>query len=437
MRGGFIALMASVLSVGVVGVANAQTPPVADSAAPTVDEGFSFYTVEHQSISGSEPPNSEWWLKASLRLVGNVPPRSVLYYVLQKGNQRLGEVRCETRSSYSTVGRATVFPHVFASDCQRRDLRVHEAGEFRVEWHLVDGNTDADRTLVTHTVVVRSAPRFDVGSQRPWYPAYYVDRHAELLSTLLYQHPNGFRRYHDESIQVEPGATLDLVFNAAPAWGANSMNLNTGTFLRCRVDGQPVDLRTPWRNGNRSGTRTDAVSITEAGSTLGEEMVPNPSGNPRYDTVPYLFRRYYAVLPLSFGPAGAQGNRDDATNVGEHPGAWECDLRSADARTLRTFRFQVGADGFLVPHEEQAQGGLTLAPGAVLVETVIPEGNPLDVRTDPPSIQRLAFSGRGFHAASLVTAARAVPAVGQPAPRAAGGRPTARGSASRGGRGHR
>ncbi|MFO0697473.1 MAG: hypothetical protein U0230_28100 [Polyangiales bacterium] len=433
MRGRSFAWAVLALVLGTVGAAHAQNQVVGEiPATPVVDEGFAFYTVEHQSLSGSEPPASEWWLKADFRVVGNVPPRSVLYYILKKGSQSLGEVRCDTRSTYSTVGRPTNFPHVFVQACARRDLRVREAGEFQVEWHLLDGNTDQDRTLVTHTIVVRSAPRFDVGSQRPWYPVFYVDRHGELLSSVLYQHPNGFHRYQEESVQVEPGATLDLFFNASPTWGANSLSW-AGAFMRCRVDGQPVDLRTPWRNGNRSGTRTDAVNVTEASSTMGEEMVPNPSGNPRYDMQQYLFRRLYVVLPLSFGPPGAQGVRDDATTVGDHPGAWECDLRTSDARTVRTFRFQVGSDGFLVPHAEQTEGGLTLAPGAVFVETVIPEGNPLDLRTDPSAPARLAFSGRGLRSAPAQAETRTIPAVGQAAPRGAGGRGNSR--AARGGRG--
>lgn len=111
MRGRSFAWAVLALVLGTVGAAHAQNQVVGEiPATPVVDEGFAFYTVEHQSLSGSEPPASEWWLKADFRVVGNVPPRSVLYYILKKGSQSLGEVRCDTRSTYSTVGRPTNFP---------------------------------------------------------------------------------------------------------------------------------------------------------------------------------------------------------------------------------------------------------------------------------------------------------------------------------------
>jgi hypothetical protein len=291
-------------------------------------------------------------------------------------------------------------------------------GEFTIEWTIIDGDTDAATPLARHAILIRSAPNFDPGSNppRPWYPSLYVDRHGELLSTVLWHHPNralegrqGFTRYLSNVRANQAGASLDVMFNASPEWGAN--NNTRGANLRCTKNGERVDLRTAYDRGNTRGTRTDEVQLSDAESSYAQSTVPNPAGdNPRVIQEHYLFRRYYAALPLTFGPENDQ--RPDATPVTE--GQWECEIRNDQGVSLRTFRFTVGADARVASHAEQG-AGLSLAPDAVLIETVIPEDNAIDFRTDPSALSR-AFSGRGFRTDATRAWQRGVRQIGVAAP---------------------
>ncbi len=413
-----------------VGASSAQ----AQSAPPVVDEAYTFYTVDTHTFMDGATPSGEWSLKASFRAFGAISPRSVLKYAIRKGTRVLGEVRCETRDTANAVLRE-FYPGVFAQDCTQRDLYVRELGEVTVQWSLIDGDTDAETPLATHTIFIRRAPNFDAGSTppRPWYPSFYVDRHGELLATVLWQRPNrspggreGFSRYLPNARSSRAGASIDIMFNASPEWGAD--DALRGSNIRCTVDGARVDLRTPYVSGPTSGHRTDEVDVRSSWSSYAQAVVPNPAGdNPRVIQDHFVFRRYYATFPLTFGPAEEQ--RSDATPL--TPGAWECALRNDAGVTLRTFRWTVGADGRVQSHAEQAEG-LSLPSDAVLIETVIPAGNGLDFRTDPASSSRV-FSGRGFRTAAARAWNATIPAIGHAAP-AEPGRAAA--SAGRGRRGH-
>jgi hypothetical protein len=263
-------------------------------------------------------------------------------------------------------------------------------------------------------MIVRAAPRYDLGSTtRPWYPAMYPDRNGELLSTVLFQRFDGAAPYlsPQESVRVKRGAGIDLVVQAAPAYSGN--DATKGSHVRCRVDGAPVELKTPWSYGPSSGTTTDEVWVASTRGILAEAETPNPTGNPRVDKDPLLFRTYYVQLPLV---AGTGASTNEYTVLGKQPGNWECDWRNGEARTLRTFRFTVGADGKVTPHEEQTAHGLSLAPDAVLVDTVVPADDPLDARTNPGTITSTAFAGRGLKSKGLQGLARSVPAKGNPLP---------------------
>ncbi|MBM4376500.1 MAG: hypothetical protein FJ095_15570 [Deltaproteobacteria bacterium] len=384
--------------------------------APTVDEGFSFQSIEWSGVSetgGTPDPKSDWTIKASYRIWGTFPARSVLRYVVKQKGKALGEVRCETRSLYNATmknGR----PHLFSVDCTNRNLKFREPGQYELEWHLIDGDTDADTTLGTDTMTVRAAPRYDLGSTtRPWYPVIYPDRNAELLSTVLFQRSEGSSGYLAplESPTLKRRDGIDLVVQAAPAYSGN--DATRSSYLRCKVNGASVNLKTPWADGPSGGTTTDGVWVSSGRGVLAEAETPNPSGNPRVNKDPILFRTYYLQLPLVAAGGAAT---TEYTRVGNHPGKWECEWRNGESRTLRTFRFSVGENGRVAPHQEQSEHRLSLAPDAVLVETVIPSDDPLDERTNPGVVASGAFQGRGFKSASMLALAKAIPAKGNPLP---------------------
>lgn len=384
--------------------------------SPIIDQGFAFQSIEWSGVSetgGTPNPKSDWTLKASYRVWGTFADRSVLRYFVKQKGKTLGEVRCETRSSYNKVQKNGL-PHLVTTNCTDRNLKLREPGEYQLEWHLIDGASDADTLLGTDTLTVRAAPRYDLGSTtRPWYPAMYPDRNGELLSSVLYQRKSGFSNYVAplEQVRLKEAEGLDVVVQAAPAYSGD--DVTRGSHVRCRVDGQGVDLKTPWSFGPSSGTTTDEVWVTTTRGILAEAETPNPSGNPRLNKDPILFRTFYVQLPLvaAAGPAV-----NSYTRIGNHPGKWECDWRNDQSRTLRTFRFTVDAEGKVAPHEEQTAHGLSLAPNAVLVDTVIPGDDPLDVRTLPASLTTSAFNGRGLKSRSAQELAKAVPAKGTPLP---------------------
>jgi hypothetical protein len=407
----------AVFAASLLGMLGAQGQAKAQDV-PIVDEGYAFYDVEWSGVSatsGTSEPKSEWYLKASFRVWGTFAERSVLRYVLKQGGKVLGDVRCETRSRHEPHKKNPLDrPHLFTDGCHDRKLTSQTAGEIQIEWHLIDGATDADKLLDTDTVVVRSAPRYDVGSDlRAWYPAMYVDRNAELLSTVLYHRGDMVYPYLGSSGQTPArGDGIDIVVHAAPAWGGDK-DPTKQSHVRCKVEGTAIDLRTAYTHGSTHGTTTDEVRASAIRATLGEAETPNPDGNPRILKDSILFRTFYLQLPLTF--SGGNSPRHSATPLSRHPGKWECEWRNGEGRTLRTFRFTV-ADGRVQPHPEQTDKGLSLAPDAVFVETIVPKDDPLDVRTHPSVLATGAFAGRGLKSAAALDLARAVPAVGNPLP---------------------
>ncbi|MBI2893995.1 MAG: hypothetical protein HYY06_10620 [Deltaproteobacteria bacterium] len=216
-----------------------------------------------------------------------------------------------------------------------------------------------------------------------------------------------------------------LVVNAAPHWGGEG-DATRGSFLRCTRDAQPVELRIQRSTSNSGWTTTDEVDVhNSAEASLAEWIYPNPNGdNPRALTERFLFRQYVLELPLTFTAnqmfimraRGTETNRahEYDRNITMTPGAWECQWRNEARDTVRVFRWTVGANGLPMAHPEQAR--LSLGPGAFLIETVVPEGNALDARTDPAAIVGDAFNGHGFTSDGGRQQARAVPAIGIPHP---------------------
>jgi hypothetical protein len=300
---------------------------------------------------------------------------------------------------------------------------LRETGELTVVWFYVNGATDEEREIARHAVIVRELPVFGRAlPPTPDAPHVVVDRHAEILSSFVVEDPFvggvGFEGYFERyARRSDDESHLMLVFNASPEGDASA----DSSTVRCRLDGQPVELP------NNRVVRAEAIEdIQNAWIPVSGATTIAESAREEY----VRFYRYAVLLPITID---VPGGRVAADRVAVRPGQWECDLRTREAVTMRTFRFAVGADGRVLPHAEETEGGLRLGPGIHLAETVIPPSeHPLDFRTDPSALAR-AFHGRGFRSAA--GRALAVPAIGEPvpvAPRAAG-----RGGASagRGGRG--
>ena len=376
-----------------------------------IDESFTLYEVASTQARGSGAERATFWqLNTRLRAIvaegQSVAAQSVLRFEVTKGPTRVAGVRCLTNLLPMGAGAAAPSTAIIVLDCQ--DGNIRETGEMTVTWFFIDGATDAERQIAQHTIVVRELPAFNRGlPPTPDAPHVIIDRHSEVLSTFIVEdprvtglHPAGL---FDERYTLGQG--MVLTFHTSPQ---DDEGLH-GVTLRCRVDGQPVEL-----TNNRL---THWISNSQYENSW--EVVPGATTIATSIQQQYLrFHRYSVLLPITVGNPGP-----NVTQVRD--GAWQCDLRSDTAVTLRTFGFRV-AGGRVAPHAEETEGGLTLGPGIHLAETVIPTDHPLDDRTDPSALSR-AFYGRGFRSA----AARAfqVPAIGVPyptLPRASGRAPTGR-----------
>jgi hypothetical protein len=92
--------------------------------------------------------------------------------------------------------------------------------------------------------------------------------------------------------------------------------------------------------------------------------------------------------------------------LGDHPGAWSCDLR-VDGRVLRSLMFSVGADGRVAPHPEQTgPQAFRMVPGLTLIDVRLPSSPP-DEYVDPAAIRASLQFGQPRRQADAWTASLA------------------------------
>jgi hypothetical protein len=86
-------------------------------------------------------------------------------------------------------------------------------------------------------------------------------------------------------------------------------------------------------------------------------------------------------------PGASAGWSGPPVFLGDHPGLWSCDMRS-EGVVLRTFRFQVDAQGQIVAHAaETAPGMPRMIDGLHMVDVRFPATNPRDAFFDPAAIR--------------------------------------------------
>lgn len=86
-------------------------------------------------------------------------------------------------------------------------------------------------------------------------------------------------------------------------------------------------------------------------------------------------------------PGASAGWSGPPVFLGDHPGLWSCDMRS-DGVVLRTFRFQVDAEGLIVAHPVEAGAGMPrLVERLHVVDVRFPASNPRDAFFEPATIR--------------------------------------------------
>ncbi len=210
---------------------------------------------------------------------------------------------------------------------------------------------DTVTTLSTHQLKVGRFWNWYMRNDKRLYYAKYQVMPLDLATSALISEEDWGAG--DHRVQIYGWATSD---------GAASLETST---LRCAVDGKRLaDL-------DVSGGYNSILEATDW---------RDPQVNPR---VAHVNQYKLWVSGLTWGKAAdvdPTRASDSLTIMGEHPGQWTCDWR-AKGKVLRTFSFTIGADGFAVPHAEQA-AGLALPAGQKLIDVTVPAGAP-DAYLDP------------------------------------------------------
>ena len=166
-------------------------------------------------------------------------------------------------------------------------------------------------------------------------------------------------------------------------------NLNNAS-LRCSVDGQR-------QHDIEVGTQTTGGSF-EVDNRVYTTHAPQDEDVEHWDWNRVVLRAYNLFWGTHADTVRRNLNSepDPARSLimGDHPGAWVCDLRSG-GRAVRQFRFTVGADGRMVQHPElEGAGAMRVVPGVVMLDTRFGTPNDFDFSFQPAAIRASAPYGR-------------------------------------------
>lgn len=390
-----------------------------------MDDAYTFFEAE--PVEEYDPDlrlrkDTGWYLRSNLRLLGTVPVRSAFKVVVKKNGKELSTVRCEG-NVYTKSGDASLSTEMtrrdkdlnfedfmYTSRCYDDERAVKPVGQMDVEIYFIDGDTDAEKLIRTYKIDVHKATRVRGSAVKPQPDVshYYIQRHPEAAVAFLHitgnhtpSDRNGRFSYYlnDPATAMTPGyGQLIAYMSYSPERSRKSVR---SPFLRCTVDGQRIRLP------RDSVTLSDAKVSEYAIYT--DRIVPEYKRGSAYrDDVKFTLLR--ADLPLYTGEGQYS---KPPMKIEEHPGKWECRIVS-NGVTYRTLRWEVGTDGRIVPHPEQAGGNVNLFYNTFLTDLEIPEGGaPIDHRLMPMPNAGL-FYGIPWTSPEGKEAAARVPKKGNP-----------------------
>ena len=407
-----------------------------------VDHGYTFFTIESvsDSIDGKRV-DLGWKLSGEIRIFGDAPDRSSIKLVLKKDGKVVSERRTQSYVfkkgdpkldvAVSNTSAGSRQPHIISGARHQGALPKVEpgTGEYEVDVIYIDGDTSKEHHAHTYTIHVNKVDQLDAvaGELMVRPPKYVVSRHQEALTTIL-------SSWIDYSRNHAPGMMV-LLWNASPLETSGSAHSPNTAYLRCSVDGEPINLGNPNhpQAANLKGldsTRTSS-QWTPSNWSSGSKRFIYERHNDR-NALEYrsgrdyreelIFYNYHTILPIADITDGyppedwSDADKITAhTTFADHPGEWECQWLD-NGELMRTFRWEVDKDGQLVPHPEQKKG-LTLNPGAILVETIIPEGGAkFDGRLVPDAVKDGGFYGWKWKSSEMKKLAKKVPEIGNPWP---------------------
>jgi hypothetical protein len=382
------------------------------TAAPSrvvIDDGYTFFQLRGKKdyVNGN-PIDMGWSLVSDLRVVGpTIPRRSSFKIVVTKAGQPLATVRCEGGIPVIPTNEAAPPFLPMIGYCYDDKQLVKAEGKLGVAIYFVNGNDDSERLVRNYEIDVRKVDRVRGSNTNPQpdVPNYYISRHSEALSSILYLRPQGAAPYIIDTRPDTFGENrVEIVYNTSTTDEGQGIG-GSDSFMRCSVNGQRIELKSDRVRNNRPTSRDYQEFHTD-------RLAPEFKRGTEYkDEI--NFRQYYVVLPLTWGRQGVYQNFD---KLEEHPGRWECTYREG-VNVVRTWRWTVRPDGNVVPHPEEANPELSLFPGGHLVETEIPaDGSFIDRRIYPPAVQAGFIYGRKWQSPEGKAMAAKVPAKGKPWP---------------------
>lgn len=245
--------------------------------------------------------------------------------------------------------------------------RLRATGEVFVDMVYLDDVAESSAVMRTFRLNVRGYPywvRDDDRGHHVMGTMYQLDG-SDLLGTAFawMEHPSLHQSATDETQRVYLFSAFSGTYDGYSA------------VLRCRVGDERIPDRT--------------LSVRDY-HDFGVDERLSPTSDTRHVG---WYRTRFEVSDLWWGPRlpmPASGSGYDPTNLvflGDHPGAWSCDVRS-DGAVLRTFRFVVDADGRIAAHAiEAAPGAPRMLNGLHLVDVRLPSPSTHDVAIDPAAIR--------------------------------------------------
>lgn len=367
----------------------------ASSRQMVMDDGYTFFDAEPVEQYDSQirlRKDIGWYLKSDLRMLGTFPKRSAFKVVVKKNGKSLAETRCaggfyQKATDYSLKtdlqrkNKDLNFEDfMYSKRCFNKEAVIKPTGKLDVEIHFIDGDTDAEKLVRTYKIDVRRATRVRGSASRPQPDVahYYIQRHAEAGVAFLHiagnytgRNNNGARSYfwNNPATSDTPSyGQLTAYISYSPARNSRSVG---ASFARCSVNGQRIKLP-------RDGVTFSSIRRQEY-AIYTDRIASQYKRGPAYRE-DIKFTIYSVSFPLYTG--GGQYSKPPM-KIEDYPGKWECQIIASGVK-LRTFRWEVGSDGKILPHPEQANGNINLYYKSFLVDMEIPKGGaPFDFRLMP------------------------------------------------------
>jgi hypothetical protein len=390
-----------------------------------MDDAFTNFDAEHVNKYASNSLKDQdlgWYLKSDLRLMGTFPERSAFRVAVKKNGKQLSSVRCEgdvktkakddkVRTNLMKERYRLLYDDYMATDlrCFKEDAANKEIGPMEVEVFFINGDTDAEKLVRTYKIDVHRATNVRGNALKPEQdvPSYYIQRHAEAgVAFAYFDYGISGAIYFKNAVERFAGnrdvRTLRIYSTYSPASGKS---LPKGTFTRCSVNGQKLDLTS---NYDRDNVQIIGSGRTDEIGSYTDRLTPQyQRGNPYMDKV--IFRDLVFEMPFYTGGSGPDANY---LKIEDHPGNWECTI-TVNGEPIRTFRWKVEG-GKIVPHAEQQSGNVNLFYDAALIGMEIPAaGSAIDHRQMPAPNAGLFFGIPWSSADGKGMAAR-VPKAGSP-----------------------